>query len=237
MTGTVKRPYHSPRRAAQARSTREAIRRAAHDLFVSDGYASTPITAIADEAEVAPQTIYSQFGSKAAIVKELLDVSIVGDEEPIPVAERPWFRRVFDDGLGGHERLRRYASAVRQIYVGAGSTFEIIRRAADGDADLAVLWAANQHARRTVVTRVLDAALADTELRPGLTRNEAIDLFWLLHGPEVFQLLTVECRWSADRFEAWLAETFCEQLLAPSRAGRGASGQVEERSPGEPAGS
>ena len=232
MPEAVKRAYHSPRRAAQARSTREAIRRAAHDLFVSAGYASTPITAIAAEAEVAPQTVYSQFGTKAAIVRELLDVSIVGDEEPIPVARRPWFQRVFDDGIDGHERLRRYASAVRRIYVGAGSTFEIIRRAADGDPDLAELWTANQRARRTVVTRILDAALADTELRHGLTRDEAIDLFWLLHGPEIFQLLTVECRWSPDRFEGWLGETFCEQLLAPRPADRGNNAQVVRSDPG-----
>lgn len=236
MAEAVKRSYHSPRRASQARSTRETIRRAAHDLFVSDGYASTPITAIAAEAEVAPQTIYSQFGTKAAIVKELLDVSVVGDEEPIPVAERPWFQRVFDDGISGHERLRRYASAVRRIYVGAGTTFEIIRRAADGDADLAALWAVNQRARRAVVTRILDAALADTDLRAGLTRDEAIDLFWLLHGPEIFHLLTVECRWSVDRFEAWLAETFCEQLLAPEAANRKTARPVEELGPAAPDG-
>lgn len=224
MTGSVKRPYHSPRRAAQARSTRQAIRRAAHDLFVSDGYAATPITAIAEEAEVAPQTIYSQFGSKAAIVKELLDVSIVGDEEPVPVADREWFQRVFDPDIDGHERLRRYASAVRRIYVGAGSAFEIIRRAADGDADLAELWAANQQARRSVVSRILDAVLADTALRPGLSHDEAVDLFWLLHGPEVFNLLTVDCGWSADRFEAWLADTFCEQLVAPPAPGGARTG-------------
>jgi len=234
MADGVKRTYNSPRRAAQARSTREAIRRAAHDLFVSAGYASTPITAIAAEAEVAPQTVYSQFGTKAAIVKELLDVSIVGDEEPSPVAERPWFQRVFDDGIDGHERLRRYASAVRRIYVGAGSTFEIIRRAADGDAELAELWAANQRARRTVVTRILDAALADTDLRPGLTRDEAVDLFWLLHGPEIFHLLTVECRWSPERFEGWIAQTFCEQLLAPRPANPGTTGPAEQPSPNDP---
>lgn len=215
MAKAVKRQYHSPRRAAQAQNTREAIRRAAHDLFLADGYSATTITAIAAEADVAPQTIYSQFGTKAAIVKELLDVSIVGDEEPIPVAGRPWFQRVFDDGIDGHERLRRYASVARRIYVGAGSTYEIIRRAADGDADLAEIWEDNRRARRMVVGRILDAALADTELRPGLDRDEANDVLWVLHGPELFHLLTVDCGWSADRYEAWLADAFCEQLLAP----------------------
>lgn len=213
MADAVKRQYHSPRRAAQARTTREAIRRAAHDLFLADGYAATAITGIAAEAEVAPQTIYSQFGTKAAIVKDLLDVSIAGDDEPVPVAGRPWFQRVFDEDIDGHERLRRYASAARRIYAGAGSTYEIIRRGADGDADLAEIWSTNQRARRMVLGQILDAALADTDLRPGVGREEAVDRLWVVHGPEVFHMLTVDCGWSADRYEAWLADTMCEQVL------------------------
>lgn len=215
MPAPVKRSYHSPRRAEQARRTRAAIRRAAHDLFLEDGYAATTITAIAAEADVAPQTVYSQFGTKAAIAKELLDVSIAGDDEPVPVADRPWFQRVFDDGIDGRERLRRYAAAARRIYAGAGTAFEIVRRGADSDADLAELWRSNQQARRRVVTGVLDAALADARLRPGLARAEAIDLFWLLHGPETFRQLCLDSGWSLDRYESWLADALCDQLLAP----------------------
>lgn len=175
---------------------------------------------VAGSVDVAADVVVdmiASFGSKAAIAKELLDVSIVGDDEPVPVAGRPWFQRVYDEGIDGHERLRRYASAVRRIYVGAGSTYEIIRRGADDDADLAEIWANNQRARRTVVAQILDAALADSGLRPGLERAEAEDLLWMLHGPEVFHMLTVDCGWDADRFESWLADTFCEQLLGPPR--------------------
>jgi AcrR family transcriptional regulator len=216
MSDVVKRQYHSPRRVAQAQGTREAIRRAAEELFAAEGYATTTITAIAAEADVAPQTIYSQFGTKAAIAKELLDVAIVGDEEPVPVAGRPWFQRVFDDGIDGQERLRRYASACRRIYSGAGTAFEIIRRGADSDGELAELWATNRRSRREVVGRILDAVLADSTLRADRTREEAVDLLWVLHGPEMFQFLAVDCGWSADRYEAWLADAFCEQLLGPA---------------------
>ena len=211
-----KRSYNSPRREEQARATRTAIRHAAHDLFLAEGYAATTITAIADAAGVAPQTVYSQFGSKAALAKDLLDVSIVGDEDPVPVAERPWFRRVHEEGLTGHERLRRYAEAVRRIYVGAGSAFEIIRRGADSDTDLAELWGANRAARRQVVTDILDAALTAGELRSGLDHQRAVDLLWVLHGPELFRQLTVDCGWDPDTYEGWLADTMCEQILAPA---------------------
>lgn len=225
----VKRQYHSPRRAAQALSTRRAILRAAGDLFLAEGYSATTVNAIAQEADVAPQTIYSQFGTKAAIAKEMLDVSIVGDDEPVPVADRPWFACVFDDGITGRERLQRYASAVRRIYAGAGKAFEIVRRGADGDPELAELWRANQAARRAVVTQIVDGATSDTPLRPGLSKAEAVDLLWVLHGPELFHLLTVECGWSTDRYETWLADAFCEQILGVLPSDRRKAGRRSAR--------
>ena len=62
---------------------------------------------------------------------------------------------------------------------------------------------------------MLDAALTDGELRAGLDHERAVDLLWVLHGPELFHQLTVDCRWDPDTYERWLADTLCEQLLAP----------------------
>ena len=211
MAGAVKRAYHSPRRAEQARATRETVVRAAHELFLAGGYAATTIKAIADAAGVSSQTVYSQFGSKAAIVKEMLDTSIVGDHEPVPVAGRDWFTRVLEDGIDGAERLRRYAAACRRIYAGAGTTFEIVRRGADGDEELADVLHTNKQQRRDVVTRVVDAVAADSPLR--VDRGTAIDLLWLLHGPEPFHALVIESRWDLHAYETWLADAICEQLL------------------------
>lgn len=213
MSRDVKRGYHSPLREAQARATRSSIRDAAHDLFFADGYAATTIKAIAQEAEVTPQTVYSQFKTKAGIAKEMLDVAIAGDEEPIPVASRDFFVRVLDDDIDGEERLRRYAHSCRRVLDGAGTAFEIIRRGADSDPELAEVWQVNQTARRDVVTTIVDRVLESDELRPGLRRAQAIDIVYLLHSPEVFNTLVEESGWSLDDYETWLGHSFCEQLL------------------------
>src|SRR5438874_2047694 len=85
-----RRAYHSPRRAEQARATRGAVLDAARRLFVSRGYAATSIEAVAAESEVSPETVYAAFGSKRSLLSELVDVTIAGDDAPVPILERPW---------------------------------------------------------------------------------------------------------------------------------------------------
>src|ERR671919_655371 len=69
---SVKRPYRSPGREAQARRTQERIVDAARRLWVEHGFAATTMEAIAAEAKVAVQTVYGAFGSKGGILTALL---------------------------------------------------------------------------------------------------------------------------------------------------------------------
>lgn len=82
------RAYSSPRRAAQARETRRAVLRAATALFRDRGYPATTIAAIAKEARVSADTIYKSFGTKAALLKEVMDIAIGGDDEDVPLLDR-----------------------------------------------------------------------------------------------------------------------------------------------------
>src|SRR5260370_37645007 len=79
----------APRRP-RAQATRRRIRDAARRLFVERGYVATTIEAIAGEASVAVPTVYLAFGTKRALLAELLDIACVGEEEPVAVPEQPW---------------------------------------------------------------------------------------------------------------------------------------------------
>ena len=59
-------------RADKAQANRRRMRAAALALFTDRGYASTSIQAIADEAGMAVQTLYFTFGTKSALLKEIL---------------------------------------------------------------------------------------------------------------------------------------------------------------------
>ena len=89
MTNPVKRSYDSTGRRAQAQETQRAILRAAHDLFVAQGYGRTTIAQVAERAGVSPETIYATFRNKATLLHRTWDVTIGGDDEEVVFHERP----------------------------------------------------------------------------------------------------------------------------------------------------
>src|SRR5690349_16397972 len=82
------------KRVRDAPGTRRRMLEAARELFVRNGYGATTLKEIADRAGVAVQTIYFTFGNKRVLLKELVDVAIAGDLEPVATMDRAWFQEV-----------------------------------------------------------------------------------------------------------------------------------------------
>ena len=89
-----RRRYDSSRRQEQARENRRAILEAARRMFLRRGYAATTVSAIAGEAGVSVETVYKAFANKPGLVKAVVDVAIVGDDESVPMIERELVRRI-----------------------------------------------------------------------------------------------------------------------------------------------
>ncbi len=70
--------------------------------------------------------------------------------------------------------------------------------------------------------RILSETVATVyELVGPLCTEEAADVIWATNSSELYVLLTVERGWPADRYERWLADTWCRLLLPDTaRAGR-----------------
>src|SRR5690348_18388204 len=86
------------KKGERSRQTRRRILRAAYELFVDQGYGATTLQGIAERAGVAVQTIYFAFGNKPSLLKELVDVTIAGDDEPISTMRRAWFLDALEIG-------------------------------------------------------------------------------------------------------------------------------------------
>src|SRR5260370_11383331 len=124
----------APRRP-RAQATRRRIRDAARRLLVERGYVATTIEAIAGEASVAVPTVYLAFGTKRALLAELLDIACVGEEEPVAVLERPWGDELRHEPHP-HGPLRRSVRRGRDINARVAPLWEVARNAADADPDI-----------------------------------------------------------------------------------------------------
>ena len=189
---------------------------AAKRLFVSQGYGTTTLQAIAVEAGVAVQTVYAVFANKRSILEQLLDVAIAGDDEAVAVNQREWMKAVFEAPTAG-ERLQAYAAAVRLIHERAGDLFVVLEVAAAIDADLVELAQTTESRRRTGAQGVIESISSVGALRRGLTEDKAVDVLWLLNGAAVFRQLVRRAGWSLDEYQSWLHTAMVDQLLTEWR--------------------
>lgn len=218
MEGKQSRAYVSRVREQGAQRTRRAVLDAAEQLFVQQGYVATTIDQIAERAGVARPTVFAVGGNKRQLLKEIRDRALAGDEEPIPVAQRPWYREALDDP-DPRRSLELHARNLVRIsarYAGIEAT---LQAAATADPELAELWQRNEAERRMGAEYVLDALLRKSPLRPDLRREEAIDLLWAFAATDCYRRLVQVRGWSTSRYELWLADTLCAQLLPTAGPG------------------
>jgi AcrR family transcriptional regulator len=214
MAGPVKgnRAYHSPLRREQAAATRTQILEAAQSLFEQQGYVTTSVAAVAEEAGVSLKTVYLAFETKGGLLRALWQFVLVGEDDDAPVARRRWYRDVIEEPDLARQ-LQLNARNSRVVKQRAAPLMRVMRDAAQADADLGALWTTIQtefHANQGVIVKLLHDRGA---LRAGLGVKRATDILWTLNHPDVWQLLVVERGWSAKQYEQWLADTSCEQLL------------------------
>ncbi|MGH8929048.1 MAG: TetR/AcrR family transcriptional regulator [Egibacteraceae bacterium] len=215
--GPVKaqRAYDNTRRAAQARRTRRDVLDATYRLLLDQGYAGTTVTAIARAAGVSVETIYKAFGTKAALVKEVYDVTLVGDDEPVPLTGRPEFQALMAE-RDPRRKLAHYAHIGRVIIERLGPLYSVLLAGArSGEEELRHLVATTD-AERLAGTGALTRHLADAgSLRPGLSVERAHDILWTLTSVDVYRLLVTERGWPLDDYERWLAITMQDAILGP----------------------
>lgn len=206
------RQYDSTHRQEQARQTRRLVLEAARDLFSERGYAGATIEAIAAQAGVAPETIYAIYKNKRGLLARLIDVTVGGDEQSLPLLDRPGPAEV----LLAQDQVRQielFAADITRILIRVAPLFPILRTAARTEPDIAGLLESLLENRRGNLAQFVRALIAHDPLRPGLDLEQATDLVWTLSSPDVFNLLTLDRGWSGQRFSTWLRDALVRLLL------------------------
>ena len=199
-------------RAARVRENEERIVRAAHELFARDGYQATTLTAVADAAGVAHRTVYVRFGTKAALLKRVIDVALVGDLAPVDVVNRDWYRTA-TTAPSLEERIAALATGSARLMAAAADVIAVAREAEAAEPLLAAAARAGRAATRDAIRTFWTRARDD-----GLLAREC-DLAWLadttglLAHAQTYLLMRETLHVTAAGYEEWLAAT-CRRLAA-----------------------
>ncbi len=188
---------------------------AARTLFFERGYGATTIEAISALSDVPVATVYRLFSSKRGILKALLDVSIAGDDEAVPLGDRPPVRSLLGDP-DPRNRVAGFVAIAAQVNSRTAGIYRILVSAAAADPDAAALLDELTGQRQEGQGGLARSLARAGALRPKLRERDAGDIIHALMSPEVYRLLVVDRGWSPERYEKWLTETLVGQLLAPT---------------------
>jgi AcrR family transcriptional regulator len=206
-SGEGKRPYHSQVRHRQAEETQQRILRAARSLFERQGYATTTLEAIAELAEVSRKTIEAVYGSKRALLAEVINPEVFSTSAKLLIEE---LRTIKDPS----RQLSLVTQITRQAYEPLVSSLELLRTAGAVAPELAEVARQIQARRRQNQARLIASLHEQGALRPGLSLEEAADVLWALTSYDLYRMLVVERRWQPEQYEMWLAQLLAQHLLA-----------------------
>jgi AcrR family transcriptional regulator len=194
---SARRRYRSPLREQQAGQTRAAVIGVATELFGEKGWAATGMRDVARAAGVSVETVYANFRSKTDLLTACIDLAVVADAQPVPLAERPAFAAL---GRGTRaQRIRAGARLLTDVHQRTAGLFLALREAAASEPELA-RWRREAESRRRV-----DVEQGAFLIAGRAVAREECDGLWAVMAGEVYELLTDVRGWKRPQYERWLA--------------------------------
>lgn len=214
VTDSVKRrAYDSSGRREAAAARRQRCLHAAGELFLAKGYPHTTVAAIAERAGVSEDLIFQLFTSKRGVLKVVMDVTIGGDEQEIPLLERegPQALRAATDHS---EQLALFTAGITSQLDRVRPMNDMMRSAAAVEPEIAALQDdLNLRQRRHAMNMIATWLIQNGPLRHEMTVETAGSILWTLASPDVHRMLTVQNSWTSQQYRDWLRETLAATLL------------------------
>lgn len=204
MSETPKRAYRSGLRATQADATRRAILAAAGVVCREGGWQNATIAAIAKEAGVSKETIYAVFGTKVAVIGEMVKASVA---EAVPGEhfldqERP---KAIGATVDPDRRIEFWAAYLTEIMQRVSPLMSVVRAGAEAEPEMAELYRALHRGRRANLSRVAQSILGQGGAKDARSVESTTEILWQLASPEMFTLLTGVGEYSTRQYGDWLA--------------------------------
>ncbi len=207
-----------PSRTRQTRATRRAIVTAAGELFLERGYAATTIDAVAERAGVGRKTVFSSVGGKGPLLKLVWDWTLVGDDEPVPMAERPAVRAMLAE-RDPRRLVRMWVDMQIEVGARASPIGAVVMAAADVDEEVRELSETIRRESLAGATAFAAHLAGVGGLRAGVTLERAADVCWAVVNSLLWHLLVTVRGWSAREYGDWLVGVMTTTLLDPADPG------------------
>jgi AcrR family transcriptional regulator len=196
----VKRPYRSTIRRGDAPSL---ICAAAYRLFSDKGYLATSIEDIAAEAGVARPTIFTAVGPKATILRLVVDQALTGDDAPVPIAQRPWWREAVEEPDAARS-IELHARNMCRINQRAAPVLRALEIAASVDPEAREVWERFQQQRRDGINEFA-AVLTSKSTAMRYDEDTITDTLCMLAADAYIRLVR-DAGWPIERYQDWLTD-------------------------------
>ena len=161
------------------------------------------MTAVANAAGVSVETIYKTVGGKASLVKAIWDITLVGDDEPVPLAQRPEFAAIYAEP-DPRQKIARFVALGTVLQQRLAPLWAIVEQGASaGNVELQQLRATIERERLAGAERIVTQL--DGFLRDDLGRAAGARPSLDLDLPEVRRLLVDGRGWSIEEYETWMS--------------------------------
>jgi AcrR family transcriptional regulator len=204
---SVKRAYDSSRRKGNAAANRARIAESARRLIVRDGFAATTIEAIAADARVSVPTVYAVYGSKRAILLELLDAM----ERDAHWTEPQ--QMMVEAGSDPRAELGAIVAFTARFFTAGADMVRAVRSAGQADPEFDLLRREGERRRRQWLEPIVARWAAAGVIRDGLTQTEALDTIFTLVGDEIYRSFVTDAGWSVERYRTWLEDALARILF------------------------
>lgn len=195
-------------RRERSRATRARVVAAAYRQFCRSGL-SASMTDVAADAGVSVQTLYFSFGTKTALLGEVLRFAVHGDDRPEPPHQRAWFAAMVAEP-DPVRALHLLLDGTQGIYDRLGPLVSVFR---SGDPEVAAMWRHSEKLRYDGMRLVAKELLRKGEARSGVDLKTATDVVYVLLSADTHHSFAA-LKWTPAQWQTWAADTVARALFA-----------------------
>jgi AcrR family transcriptional regulator len=204
-----RRRYASKQRSQAAAATQARILAAAKSLFMRRGIDAVTLDELAKRARVSTSTVYGLFRSKEGVLRKLMEGTLFG---PRYRAAASRLNAVTDPVAA----IDNTAAVARAIHESDAAELGLLRGASAFSPALRKIEQAFEEMRFALQEERIVRLYAAGKAKEGLPLASARRLLWMYTSREIYRLLVQEGGWTPEAYEAWLAQTLLQALVARS---------------------